>query len=215
MSVLVAATVLAAGCDASSSGEPGESGRRSGASGAEHGSHSSAAHRPVTPLTSPDGFRFSVAGAGAHTTPTEPDGKTAPPGQTFLYVEIDVTNLHKDRGGSLGEVLSQLVLSVPQTAVPAGADGGPAYVCDTADDGLCSRFARWKHMTTGGEADDLLAFDPDTVTLPPGATWTLRGYFGEPSTVRESLRPGKVQLLVTPNGALMRKNDPRTVIPLS
>lgn len=204
---LTAASALAAGCGAGSSGTSGDP---AGGSGPRRPD----AHRPVTTLTSPDGFRFRVAGAGAHTTPTEPDGKTAPPGQTFLYAEIDVTNLQKDRGGSLAELLSQLVVGVPDAAVPAGQDGKPAYLCDMADDGLCSRYAMWKHVDASGETEDIYGWDPDTVTVPRGATWILRGYFGEPSPVDETLGAGQVRLLSTPNGQSMRKSDPRTVIPL-
>ncbi|MDO0929039.1 hypothetical protein QQY24_27865 [Streptomyces sp. TG1A-8] len=76
------------------------------------------------------------------------------------------------------------------------------------------RWAPWKHVTAGGETDDLYVPDPGTVTLPPGAPWTLRGYLGEPSPVGEPLNPGSVRLLSTPDGALMTEQDPRRVIPL-
>ncbi|WP_329171570.1 hypothetical protein [Streptomyces sp. NBC_01477] len=167
-------------------------------------------------LTSSDGFRFKVSGAGAHTTPTDPDGDTASPGQAYVYAEIDVTNLQKDRGGPLGDFLSDLLIAVPQAVVP---DGGRAYACELEDDGMCMRTGRWTHADADGGTDDLvgLGSDPETSTVPPGGTWTVRGYFGAASPVDDTHDVGRVQLFWTPNIAekFLKKSDPRTAIPLS
>lgn len=164
-------------------------------------------------LRSSDGFRFKVSGAGAHTTPTDPDGDTASPGQTYVYAEIGVTNLQKDRGGPLLDFLSDLLIAVPQAVVP---DGGRAYMCDLEDDGMCLRTAKWTHTNADGDTDDL-SWDPESATISPGATWTLRGYFGDPSPINGTHDVGKVQMFSTPNLAekFLKKSDPRTAIPLN
>lgn len=211
--LLVSAAVcgLVAGCGSASSPDPAATGHGSGAA-----PRPPAAHHPVTVLTSSDGFRFKVSGAGAHTTPTDPDGDTASPGQAYVYAEIDVTNLQKDRGGPLGDFLSDLLIAVPQAVVP---DGGRAYACELEDDGMCMRTGRWTHADADGGTDDLvgLGSDPETSTVPPGGTWTVRGYFGAASPVDDTHDVGRVQLFWTPNIAekFLKKSDPRTAIPLS
>jgi hypothetical protein len=43
-----------------------------------------------------DGFQYRVSAAHLHTSPTK-NGKSAPPGNKYLYLDIDVTNLLGDR----------------------------------------------------------------------------------------------------------------------
>ncbi|MFI6289095.1 hypothetical protein ACIBCM_30860 [Streptomyces sp. NPDC051018] len=139
--------------------------------------------RPVK-IVDEEGFRFTVTGSGAGTTPQEAEGVSARPGYTFAFAEFMITNEQTDRTAPLHDLSRNWYVQVPRGAF--GRDYGRHWSCGVAQSDYCGGRARCEKARLG-------EFEVEPGVLRPAESQRYRCMLSE--EVRMKLDPQDIRLV--------------------
>lgn len=138
---------------------------------------------PAVEFADSKGYRFRLEGLRAANVVEVPEAgegiseaKSAPPGTTFAYVDLLVTNLQTDRIAPLTDFLKNWYIQVPKQLDPDQS----MIFCDNALPNFCGDRVSCLRLDKNGVnvVTRLGGFDDEVRIMPAGATWRLRCFLG-------------------------------------
>ena len=141
---------------------------------------------PPVEFSDHEGYRFRLEGLRAAPIIEVPEvtedgfsmseAKSAPPGTTFVYVDLLVTNMQADRIAHLTDLTTNWYIQVPKQL-----DVNQSMIfCDNVQSNFCGNHVSCLHMDQEGAnvITRLGGIDDKVRVMPAGAKWRLRCFLG-------------------------------------